>query len=386
MSARTNGPEPAPLFRSYFLGGFECSTHRTRAGKRLDLIAATGHDRLVRADYERLQAAGIRAAREGLRWHLIETSAGRYDFSSVLPMLRAARETGVQVIWDLCHYGWPDGLDVFSPEFARRFAGLARAFTALLADESDDLPYLAPVNEISFLAWAGGGVAMLPPFATGRGDELKKQLVRATLEGIEAVWSVNPRARIFHIDPMCNVVADPEKPDEGRIAEEYRTSQYEVWDMVSGRLHPELGGAPKYLDVVGVNYYIDNQWVYPGDEHSSTTIFPSHPYYRPVWDMLREVYERYGRPLFIAETGIEGDARPSWLRSISEEVRAALKEGVPVEGICLYPILNHPGWEDDRYCRNGLWDYPTETGEREIYAPMAEELSRQQALFRQMGH
>ena len=37
-------------------------------------------------------------------------------------MLEAARDEGVQVIWDLCHYGWPDDLDIFSPQFVERFA------------------------------------------------------------------------------------------------------------------------------------------------------------------------------------------------------------------------------------------------------------------------
>jgi hypothetical protein len=34
-------------FRSFFLGGFECSTHRLRSGKRLDLIRSTRHDELA---------------------------------------------------------------------------------------------------------------------------------------------------------------------------------------------------------------------------------------------------------------------------------------------------------------------------------------------------
>src|SRR5205823_6568889 len=117
-------PKPAPrdaLFQSFFLGGFECSTHRTQSGRRLDLIASTAHDRHAHADYLRLREQGIRAAREGLRWHLIEVAPGRYDFASALPLLRAARDTGTQVIWDLCHYGWPDDLDVLSPAFVRRF-------------------------------------------------------------------------------------------------------------------------------------------------------------------------------------------------------------------------------------------------------------------------
>jgi hypothetical protein len=97
--------------------------------------------------------------------------------------------------------------------------------------------------------------------------------------------------------------------------------------------------------------------------------------------MLREVYERYRRPLFIAETGIEGDARPSWLRYIGQEARAAAAAGVQLEGVCLYPIIDYPGWGDDRHCRSGLWDYVDDEGRREIYEPLAAELDHQQRLW-----
>jgi hypothetical protein len=58
--------------------------------------------------------------------------------------------------------------------------------------------------------------------------------------------------------------------------------------------------------------------------------------------------------------------------------------GTRVGGICLYPIVNHPGWEDDRHCHNGLWDYPNEKGEREIYLPLSEELSKQRFEFEEL--
>src|SRR3954469_7276848 len=98
------------LFRSFFLGGFECSSHRRSDRRRLDLIASTGHDVRTADDFAQLQEHGIRAARDGLRWFLVEIAPGRYDWSPVLPLLRAAEATGTQVLWDLCHYGWPDGL------------------------------------------------------------------------------------------------------------------------------------------------------------------------------------------------------------------------------------------------------------------------------------
>jgi UDP-galactopyranose mutase len=91
------------------------------------------------------------------------------------------------------------------------------------------------------------------------------------------------------------------------------------------------------------------------------------------------VKERYRRPLFVSETGIEDERRPEWLAYVTDEVLMAIENGVPVEGLCLYPVVNHPGWADDRHCHNGLWDYCNVNGDREIYKPLAEELSRQQA-------
>jgi polysaccharide biosynthesis protein PelF len=375
-----HGDDPLPsLFRSFLLGGFECATHRRRDGRRLDIVAASRHDLYAAADYARCRALGIRAVRDGIRWHRIETAPGRYDFSLELPRVRAARDAGVQVIWDLCHYGWPDDVDVFRPEFVERFAGFCRAFAELLADTGDDVPFFAPINEISFLAWAGGDVGYLNPFDCGRGPELKAQLVRAALAGIDALWSVDRRARIVHADPVIHITAHPERPDDVEAAELYRLAQFEAWDMLAGRRAPHLGGAPAYLDVVGVNFYCHNQW-----HHGAGPIDRAHPAYRPFRELLREVYDRYRRPLFVAETGIEGDLRADWLRYVGGEVRAALADGVPVEGICLYPIVNHPGWDDDRHCHNGLWDYADDGGGREIHMPLYHELRRQQHLHRRL--
>lgn len=364
------------LFQTFFLGGFECSCHQLRAGKRLDLINATGHDQHVRADYERLRAVGIATARDAVRWHLIETEPYHYDFASFLPMVQAARETGVQVIWDLFHYGWPTDLEIFQPEFVNRFRAFAKAFAHVFANETDSTPFISPVNEISYFAWAAGDAGYLNPFALSRSFELKAQLVRATIEAIEVIWDELPNARIVHADPVINVIPNPQRPEDRHHAEGYRLAQYQAWDMLSGRLWPLLGGQDKYLDIIGLNYYNHNQWVYEGE-----FLDPDHPLYRPFSDILGEIYRRYERPIFVSETGIEGELRADWLRYISEEVAAAREAGIPVEGLCLYPICDYPGWDDDRCCQTGLWGYADEKGERQLHQPLAAELQRQQQFF-----
>src|SRR5437763_12525831 len=94
-------------FASFFQAGFECSSHRRRDGVRLDLIRATGHDKHVLQDYRQCRQLGFTTLRDGLRWHLIEKSPGKYDWSSWMPALEAAEDVGVEIIWVLFHYGSP---------------------------------------------------------------------------------------------------------------------------------------------------------------------------------------------------------------------------------------------------------------------------------------
>ena len=340
---------PPRLFRSFLLGGWECSTHRRQDGRRLDVIAGTGHEANAEGDYLQLAGLGLRAMRDGLRWHLIERAPGRPDFASWRPMLEAARRAGVQVIWDLLHYGWPDGLDIWRPAFVDRFAAFARAAARLHRETSDAVPFWCPVNEISFHAWAGGDAAYLDPFARGRGFELKAQLARAAIAASRALREVDPRARLVLCEPLIAVHHDPGTGRDRAEAEGWHDAQYQAAELVAGRIWPQLGGAPELLDILGANYYPTNQWI-----HGGPPIGPGDPRHRPLSDLLFELHARLGRPVFLSETGTEGAERAPWLKMVLGEAARARARGVPVEGVCLYPVANHLGWDDDRSCENGL--------------------------------
>jgi glycosyltransferase involved in cell wall biosynthesis len=367
---------PTGLFRSFLQGGFECSTHRLRQGPdapighRLDMIDDIAHDIHAEQDYRQLGLHGIRTVRDGFRWHLIEQTPGHYDWSSVRPMLQAAARTGTQVIWDVLHYGWPDDLDIWSPRFVERFARFAGACAQMVREESGDIPFYCPVNEISFFSWGAGDAGYLNPFARGRGFELKVQLARASIAAMDAILAVDPRARFVHCDPVINVITDPGRPWEAPVAEGHRQSQFQGWDLLAGRMWPQIGGAEHYLDVIGVNYYFNNQWI-----HGGPPIDIGHPLYKPLRTILIETYARYGKPMMIAETGIEDDRRAAWFTYVAEEALAAMKAGVPLEGLCLYPIVNHAGWDDRRACQNGLLSAAPGPNGRAVHDPLAAAIS-----------
>jgi beta-glucosidase/6-phospho-beta-glucosidase/beta-galactosidase len=367
-------------FSSFFMGGFECSTHRDALGRRMDLIASTRHDEFAEQDYHRLRETNITCCRDGLRWHLIETEPFRYDFASVKKQIAAAQKTGVEVIWDLFHYGFPDDLDIFSEHFIERFTAFSRAATEFLTSELGDNLTACPVNEISFFSWAAGESGKFHPLARRRGNELKRQLVRAAVAATRSIRSVAPRALIVATDPAIHVVSKSGSRERRLAAERYRLAQFEAFDMLLGRRDAELGGSLDMVDVIGLNYYFHNQWHFP----NRAKIALGHELYRPLSEILAEYYDRYDKPILIAETGIEDDKRANWFRYVCEQTAISIRRGVDINGICLYPIVNHPGWSDDRHCHNGLWDYSDDDGEREIYEPLASEIRYQLGLFNEV--
>lgn len=362
------------VFQSFFQAGFECSCHRFPDGRQLDLVESTGHARWAAADYAAIAARGLLTARDGVRWHLVSPTPHSYDWSSLLPLLRAARESGVQPIWDLCHYGWPYWLDIWSARFPEACARYASAVARLIAAESDAPAWYCPVNEISYWSWAGGDMAHFGPCAIGRGPELKRQLARAAIQASDAILEVAPDARLIAAEPV--IAVHPWQPGDATEAAAANASQFEAWDMITGRAQPELGGDERYIDVLGVNYYPHNQWL-----HRGPRLFHDDARYMPLWRLLDSCARRYGRPILIAETGAEGEARAPWLRYVAGQAALARTQGIDVAGICLYPITDYPGWEDDRHCDTGLLGYPGENGARPAYAPLEAELRIQAARF-----
>lgn len=380
--------KPPAIFKSFWMGGFESACQVNIHRRRIDMIAATQHDRLAADDYRLLGDLGMRVARDGVRWHLIEKSPGQYDFSSFEPMLTAALANDIQVVWNLCHYGWPDDIDLFSDAFPERFAAFCAAVLKFIQQHTDEPQIFTPTNEISFMAWGVSFKQCVHPYALGRGWDVKCQLVRATLACMDALWAIDPRTRFCHVDPIIRVVPPRDRPDMAQEAAGQHEAQFDAWDMIAGRKVPELGGAEKYLDIMGVNYYHSNQFEAP-DVRLRWEDDPRDDRFIPFHELLHRVYQRYKKPLFIAETSHFGDGRAKWMAEMGQEICAVRRRGIPLEGVCLYPLIDRPDWEDPEHWHNsGLFDLVRDEHgvfQRVIHEPYARELREAQRNLAAMG-
>ncbi|WP_373331423.1 amine oxidase [Salmonirosea aquatica] len=362
-------------FRSFWMGGYECTDQLNVHGNRVDFLHVNSHFEYLREDYALLGRFNMATVREGLRWSQVERQPYRYDFSTFEKMLEIGWECGIQQIWDLCHFGYPDDMTPLHPQFAPRFAALCRAFASyhqtLLPRET---LIVTPINEVSFMSWLGGDVAGTSPYCRNNGWEVKYGLMRAYIAGVKALREVNPNIRILTTEPLVNVVppfdATPEHRDQATLHHEL---QYQALDMLCGKICPELGGQPEYLDILGFNYYYNNQWETVSNFRLPWNEVIMDSRWRTLTDLLREAHLRYDRPLVLTETSHPGEDRAIWIERIAEECSLAIEENLPLWGICLYPVIDRPNWDNlDEWHQAGLWDVDTSNMRRILHDPSAE--------------
>jgi hypothetical protein len=382
-------------FRSFWMGGFECTDKLNAFGNRVDLLNATGHLQDCREDYQNLGMFKIKTVREGIRWSQVERTPYQYDWSAVRRLMEAAAAENIQQVWDICHFGFPDDLTPLHPLFPRRFAALCTAFVKFYRSiDPDGELIVTPINEVSFLSWLGGDVRGTAPFCVGQGWEVKYRLMKAYIEGIEALKEADPRVRILTTEPLINIV-----PIQGagiieiEHAATQHDHQFQVTDILSGRMCPELRGKPEYLDILGYNYYYDNQYVqFPRETLPWLNEYPDDRFI-PLHQLIAAAYQRYQRPIVLSETSHPAEDRPLWITHIAEECSTVIKQGIPFWGICWYPVIDRPDWDYlHTWHQSGIWDAELTDGcmlRKVLHTPTADAFHDAQDLlshtFQQAG-
>jgi beta-glucosidase/6-phospho-beta-glucosidase/beta-galactosidase len=265
----------------------------------------------------------------------------------------------------LCHYGYPDDLDPFSEQFKVRFANYCRAAAQHITARMKGPHFFTPINEITFFAYSGGEWGWVAPYKTTREDRyrLRLALCEAAIAGAKAIREVEPSARMVHIDPLVQVVAPRDRPDQIAAAEhETYVDTFLAWDIIGGKENPELGGSPEILDIIGANNYSFGQMEYR--EHGPhQALDPGDDRIKPLCDLLSRVWGRYRRPMIIGETSGMGHGRAAWLKDVMEESLAAVSQGIDLHGVCLFPAVDMPDWHTGKWLNNGICDLVDEQGD-----------------------
>jgi hypothetical protein len=239
-----------------------------------------------------------------------------------------------------------------------------------------------PINEPTFWGYMGGEWGWCAPW--GKSAEERRRftlaLARADIAACKAIREDHPDARFVHIDPLIWVVAPRDRPDlEDAARQEAYEDAYLAWDVISGQKHPEFGGSPELIDILGFNNYSFGQMEFTGTEDPHTPLEPGDPRIRPVADLIEEAWAKYQRPCIVAETsGIKG-GRADWLNDMMHECMVAVNRGVDLHGICLFPAVDMTDWHSGEWLHMGIADVeplPNGTLMRKTFPPYVQALGQ----------
>lgn len=131
-------------------------------------------------------------------------------------------------------------------------------------EETEGTLWVTPINEISYYTWSGGEVGYMAPFGSGARGRAEARAGARGNRRCRCDLEVDAYARIFTVDPLVRQ-HDPAGRTNLQAGVDFFNRQVvtEAFDLLAGRLEPELGGSRRHLGVVGLNYYACNQWTVP---------------------------------------------------------------------------------------------------------------------------
>jgi beta-glucosidase/6-phospho-beta-glucosidase/beta-galactosidase len=336
------------------VGGFE-STFLPAHDR--DIFETTEHDLRWKDDLALLRRDGVRRLRYPIRWHRIEKEEGVYDWSETDTVMGYLRDEDFRPIVDLVHHtSYPLWLveGFADPRFGEAYLRYAREFALRYPWVEEYTLFNEPFSTL-FLA---GHEAIWPPYASGLKGFI--DLVANVLPALAAASTMYrellPAARHVWVDTCEHHTGSDES---GRAyAAMANDRRFLVLDAFLGRGYDrdsELGaaldevGGERLLaitggsvDVLGLDYYAHCQWNFSIDGGSAPTPTPV-----PFADLIYQYWTRYGLPCMVTETNVRGHTsdRATWLKYILEQCEEAQARGVPVQGICWFPVVDSTDWD-----------------------------------------
>ncbi len=300
---------------------------------RQDEVNLIRHDEFLDEDYQLMVSAGCVGIRDAARWYISNPAPGCYDWVWLDRVVAAAERHNLKLYLDLWHYGYPDWMDILSPEAPMQFAEFARQ----IAIRYPSLEYYCVCNEPSLLVELGGRQGQWGPFLQQEDPSpFRRQVSRMIIEASKAILEIRPDAVLILPEPWH---ATDRIPEDDQAA---------VLDTVMGLRDPELGGCDDLVKIIGLNHYRDS------------TLPPFHR-------LLINAQNRWPhKQLWITETSgpPTGWQQAEWFWWMLAETRLASMGGIDIPVFTWAPAISMYDWaEENKQLHNGIWIIG-ENGER----------------------
>ena len=331
-------------------------------------------------DLAAIKKLGVNHFRFGVEWARVEPKQGQINGAALRQygeMARRIRAAGIEPIITLWHFTFPDWLypkDKSKANFMNpdvRTAWQAHVRRVVKATKSDVRIYV-PQNEPNGALQLGWIAAHWPPGLLARPGTYKKAMrVSADMfrDASTIVREERPDALIMGIYSLPRWKKAHYLDPTGSVYNLMMHQNYDQLDMVADT-----------CDLIGVNYYYSQQasavrFIFrpSGERNSSYTQLGWEIDPTGLYHILKDVTDRYHKPIVISENGIgtqSGQKSIRYFREHIAQMRRAMNDGVDVRGYFPWTLVDNYEWTEGWHGQFGLFAFDKKTHER-IASPSA---------------
>jgi dTDP-4-dehydrorhamnose reductase len=368
-------------------GGIECTINRVK-DQYLDQLEYSGHYTRV-SDLDLVASLGIKMLRYPVLWEKHQKQKdSEIDWSFADRNLNRLQELGISPIAGLVHHGsGPKFVNFYDGSFESGLADYAKQ----VATRFPWIQHYTPVNEPLTTARFCGLYGHWYPHKSSKYDFFKILLseCKATVMAMKAIREVNPNAKLIQTDDLGKCHSTPLLKYQADLENERRWVSYE---LLCGKLTPtkfmwkymlDAGIKEDDLyyfldnncppDVCGFNYYLtseryldENLSRYPKEFHGGNEFHKYADVHTVLLDLdvdggpatlLKEAWERLGRPLAITECHLHSqrEEQMRWFNDMWHTVNQLKSEGVDIKAITAWALFGLYGWNS--LCKKPFGDY-----------------------------
>jgi len=396
-------------------GGLECTLNRVGPQYFSQCEKSGHHFRLQ--DLEIFSQLGIKKIRYPCLWEMVCPEEGHFDWSWLDERLGEFQRLGLDPIAGLLHHGsGPRFTHLLDPAFPAKFSEYALAFAKRYPWVKDYIPIDEILTTARFSALYGH-------WYPHRRDDVSFiralfHQVKASILAMNAIRSVQPDAiyiqaedvgraqstetlayqrdfenqrRWLGFDLLCGKV-DAAHPLYGYLQASGLTDAEMAW-LQEHALPPDIFGINHYLLS---NRFLDHRLeLYPPHCHGRNyfhfyadvgSVDTDEAVFIPPKDIIRDVWERYHRPLAVTEVHVRGhrEAQMRWLNQVWKEARELENEGIDLRAVTVWSLLGSYDWNslccyNEGFYEPGVFDLRTRDGSPKTTAlgNMVRDLARQ---------
>jgi len=322
-----------------------------------------------------LKNLGMNTFRFSVEWSKIESQEGVFDEDALnhyLYFCKLLKEAGIEPMVTLHHFTdplWFTHLGGFEKE---ENIGLFVEFSKIVFSKLSSYVRLwCTINEPGIVAFSGYVLGHFPPNQIGSGlsAEVLKNLLKAHCETYRALKPLHEEAQIglvhqalrfvpYHTwNPLEVLAADYLTRMTHGVVMEFLSSGIFHYQMpFFANVSFEEKEITQLNDFIGVNCYarpllaqvfgwnILESSHYP---HEAMTQMEFREDPAAIYEALREMHEKTGKPLFVTEVGISTEDEEQYQRYMLRALYAiaeAMKEGVDVQGIYVWSLMKNFEW------------------------------------------